>query len=150
MPRAYRHWWGRRLANWLLTMMIRLGVGPSDAYLLTTYGRRTGEPHTTPVNLIEYGGRRWLVAPYGLRDWVKNLRADGRAVFGRGGRSAEPPVEELAPHEAGPILKEYVRQVRVVVRVVVPYLGIRPEAPVEEFVEAARDRPVFRIDGGLP
>lgn len=146
MPRAYRHWWGRRLANRFLSLIIRLGVGPSDAYLLTTYGRRTGEPHTTPVNLIEYGGRRWLVAPYGIRDWVKNLRANGRAVFRRGGRSAEPPVEELAPHEAGPILKEYTTQVRIVT----PYLGLRPEAPVEEFVEAAGGHPVFRIDGGLP
>ena len=46
-------------------------------HLLTVRGRKSGLPRTTPVNLIEYQGRRWLVAPYGEVAWVRNVRAAG-------------------------------------------------------------------------
>ena len=46
-------------------------------HLLTVRGRKSGLPRTTPVNLIEYQGRRWLVAPYREVAWVRNVRAAG-------------------------------------------------------------------------
>jgi len=53
------------------------------SYLLTTQGRTTGRPRSNPVVPVEHGGRRWLVAPYGLVSWVHNARAAGRVSLTR-------------------------------------------------------------------
>src|SRR3970040_663996 len=46
-------------------MLLRLGLGPARTYLLTVTGRRSGAPRSTPVTLVEEGGRRWLRSPHG-------------------------------------------------------------------------------------
>ena len=84
--RTYRLTAVRRLVNRAMAAGLRFGVEPRATYLLTTRGRRSGKPHTTPVTLLEEGDggrRRWLVAPYGEVDWVKNARAAGRVTRAR-------------------------------------------------------------------
>ena len=56
-----------------------LPVGPNG--LLTVRGRKTGEPRTTPVAVIKFQGQRWIWAPWGEVQWVKNLRVSGRATL---------------------------------------------------------------------
>lgn len=75
MAATYRLGAARRLANALVRLLLRLGLGPPSTYLLTLPGRRTGTPYSTPVTLIEEPGRRWLVAPYGPVAWVRNAAA---------------------------------------------------------------------------
>src|SRR5438270_13139737 len=60
-------------------------LGPN--VLLTVAGRKSGLPRTTPVALINVGGRRWLLGVYGEVDWVKNSRAAGVATITIKGRS---------------------------------------------------------------
>src|ERR1700716_2645498 len=111
----FRVTFGRRLLNWLISLLIRLGAMPKTNYLLTTRGRRTGRPHTTPVTVIEDGGQRWLVAPYGPVAWVSNARASGQVTLTRGGRSERVRVEEVRdPAEAARVLKLYVERVPLV------------------------------------
>jgi F420H(2)-dependent quinone reductase len=55
-----------RLNDALITMLLRAGVKMGTASLLTVRGRKSGQPHTVPVLLVEQGGQRWLVAPYGM------------------------------------------------------------------------------------
>jgi hypothetical protein len=55
----------RRVANWLITRLLGLGVPMGSNYLLTVPGRKTGKPQTTPVTLVERDEARYLVAPYG-------------------------------------------------------------------------------------
>ena len=124
--------------------MIRAGIGAKHTYLLTTRGRISGEPLTHPVTLIE-GRGRYLVAPYGVRSWVKNARAAGEVTLRRGRRVERCRIEELPPEAAGPILERYAREVRVVR----PYLDASPGDPLNVWIEEARTRPVFRLEPSI-
>lgn len=143
MARVYRLTWWRKLANWLIGALLRLGVPLGTTYLLTVPGRRSRQPRTTPVTLVEDGGRRWLVAPYGAVSWVHNARAAGQVTLSRGRHAELARVEEVGPGEAAPILRLYVRRVSITR----PFFSAGPEAPIEEFVAEAARHPVFRIVG---
>jgi deazaflavin-dependent oxidoreductase (nitroreductase family) len=143
MAKSYRLGPGRKAINRVMTALLRLGVPAPQrtSYLMTTYGRTSGLERTTPVNLVEADGERWLVSPYGNVGWVHNLRANG-ALRLRRGRAQEPLVAEAVGAEhAGPILKRYVRQVRITA----PFFDARRTDPVEDFVAEANRHPVFRL-----
>jgi deazaflavin-dependent oxidoreductase (nitroreductase family) len=78
MAWAYRLGFWRRLVNRMVHALLRCGVSPPHTYLLTVRGRKTGQPYSTPVTLVEENGERWLVAPYGEVGWVRNLGLRGR------------------------------------------------------------------------
>ena len=141
MPAVYRLRLPRRLANTLITPLIRLGVAPADAHLLTTVGRKTGRRYTTPVNLVAHEGERWLVAPYGERAWVKNARAAGWVEVRRGRETRRFQVAELPPAERAPILSAYVRAVPITRK----FFAADRDAPVEAFAAEAERHPVFRL-----
>jgi len=77
MAATYRLTPVRRAANRLVRLLLRLGLMPGPTYLLAVRGRRTGRLLSTPVTLVEDGGERWLVAPYGEVAWVRSARAAG-------------------------------------------------------------------------
>ena len=85
MARAYRLRLWRRLINWMIGVLLRLGVSPPHTYLLTVRGRKSGHPYSTPVTLVEEAGKRWLVAPYGEVGWVRNARAAEQVTLTRVG-----------------------------------------------------------------
>jgi hypothetical protein len=95
------------------------------------------------VTLVEEGGRRWLVSPYGEVAWVLNLRAAGRATLARGSRMDEIAVREVGVEEAAPVLKLYVTRVPITR----PYFDARPEAGLSAFRAEAPRHPVFAIVG---
>ena len=140
MARAYRLTATRRFFNRFIGPLIRLGLAGRHTYLLTTYGRTSGRPLTHPVTLIE-DDQRYLVAPYGVRAWVKNVRTSGSIELARARRTQRFQVEELSPEDAAPILREY----RARVKVVAPFLDATPDDPIEAWVQEARTHPVFRI-----
>lgn len=107
MAAIYRLGTGRRLLNWLVRVLVGLGWGPRHTYLLSVRGRKTGRPRSTPVTLVEEGGQRWLVVPYGEVGWVRNARAGGRVTLSRGGRSETVRIAEVGPEESAPVLKRY-------------------------------------------
>ena len=109
----YRLGLARRAANVLVSVLLRLGLGPARTYLLTVAGRRSGAPRTTPVTLVEEGDQRWVVAPYGEVAWVRNLRAAGKATLSRGWRTDPIRVREIASDEAAPVLKMYVTRLPI-------------------------------------
>src|SRR5574337_2062618 len=74
----------RRVVNSIVAALVKAGVSPQSTYLMTTTGRRSGQPRTTLVVVIEHGGDRWLVAPYGAVSWVHNVRADPTLELRRG------------------------------------------------------------------
>jgi deazaflavin-dependent oxidoreductase (nitroreductase family) len=131
----------RRLVNALVTPLARAGLGPANTYLLSVRGRRTGRRYTTPVTLVEHDGERWLVAPFGVREWVKNARAAGAVELRRGRRTTRARVTEIPPDERAPILKAYVARVPLVAR----FFDAPPDAPVEAFAAEAERHPVFRL-----
>ncbi len=141
MASTYRLSPGRRAANHVVRLLIRIGLMPGPTYLLTVPGRRTGRPLSTPVTLVVEGPARWLVAPYGDVSWVRNTRPAGKVTLARGRRSEVVAVRELAPAEAAPVLQRYVTRVPITR----PYFDARPDSPLATFVAEAPRHPVFEL-----
>jgi hypothetical protein len=101
---------------------------------------------STPVTLVEEGSQRWLVAPYGEVGWVRNARAAGWVVLGRGWRSERVRIAELGPKESAPILRIYVSQVPITR----PFFDVGPASTLDAFEAEASRHPVFEIVGPAP
>jgi deazaflavin-dependent oxidoreductase (nitroreductase family) len=136
------------LLNPIIRTLLRLGVPMGYGMsLLTVRGRRTGRPRTTPVGTFEYSGKLYLFATFGEVNWVRNLRAAGRAILTQGRLRRVVVATELAPEEAAPILKGSVA----------PYLKSRMafvlrsnfdvelDGPLSDFIREARRHPVFLL-----
>ena len=142
MAKTYRLSPARRAANTVMTGMIRLGVGgPSSYHLLTTTGRTSGQPRTTPVILLEMDAQRWLVSPYGNVGWVHNVRATSRVSLRRGRTSEALGASEVDADTAGPVLQRYVREASITA----PFFDAKADDPAERFVAEASRHPVFRL-----
>jgi deazaflavin-dependent oxidoreductase (nitroreductase family) len=141
MAWAYRLGLWRRLVNWMVRALLRVGVSPPHTYLLTVRGRKTGQPYSTPVTLVEKDGGRWLVAPYGEVGWVRNARVAEQVTLTRGKRFENVRIQELSAEDAAPVLKKYLAQVPVVR----PFFDVTPKSNLRDFAAEASRHPVFRI-----
>ncbi len=130
-----------RIGDALFIALLRVGIKIGTMSLLTVRGRRSGQPHTVPVLLVEQDGQRWLVAPYGVVQWVRNLRAAGTATLTRGRRSETISVTELPAQEAAPILKQYLLKATAARH----YFDATKDSPTEAFEREAARHPVFQI-----
>jgi len=145
MAATYRLSPGRRAANRLVRLLLKLGLMPGPTYLLTVPGRRTGRPLSTPVTLVEDDGERWLVAPYGDVAWVRNARAAGRVTLTRGRQAEGVSIRELSAVDAAPVLRRYVTRVPITR----PYFDASPDSPLSAFEAEAPRHPVFVLGSGL-
>lgn len=102
------------LLNPIALRLLRLGVPMGPNALLAVRGRKSGLMRTTPVALVEVRGRRWVIAPFGEVNWVRNLRAAGEGVLTVGRRQEPVRAVELTRSEAAAffteILGPYVRR----------------------------------------
>jgi deazaflavin-dependent oxidoreductase (nitroreductase family) len=142
MAKTYHINFADRMEAALITTLPRAGIKMGTTSLLTVRGRKSGQPHTVPVVLVEQDGQRFLVAPYGVVQWVRNLRAAGTATLTRGRRSETISVTELPAQEAAPILKEYLLHVSGGVR---SHFEAKRDSPLEAFEREAPRHPVFQI-----
>ena len=140
-PPPYRKSLWRRALNALVRPLAKAGLTGPRTHLLTVPGRTSGKRWSTPVSIVRLGGERWLVAPYGDRNWVKNARAAGWVELQRGRRRERLGVEELAPADAVPVLQEYLRSGRVTRR----FFAVTLESSAEEWLADAPRHPVFRL-----
>lgn len=129
------------MLNAVVRPLARLGLAGPRTHLLTVPGRRTGRLWSTPVSVVRLGERRWLVAPYGDRNWVKNARAAGWVELRRGRKVEQRPVVELPAEEAVPILQEYYRRGRVTR----PFFAVTLGSSHEEWLTDAPRHPVFEL-----
>ncbi len=141
MARTYRLTAGIRVVNRIAQRLARLGVGPTNNYILTVTGRKSGLPRSTPVSLVLVGDKRWLVAPYGEVAWVHNARAAGRVTLTRGNLSEVVSIAELGPSESAPVLKAYATKVRITRS----YFDAAPDSPLVAFEAEAARHPVFLV-----
>jgi deazaflavin-dependent oxidoreductase (nitroreductase family) len=141
VARKYRFSSAARFINWLFRVMTRLGLGASYRYILTVRGRKTGRRYTIPVDVMELGSHKWLVAPYGVSNWVHNVRATGEVTLTRGGRSETFKVQEATAPEAVPVLRKYL----VEVPVTRPYFDAAPDSPDGEIAAELPKHPAFRL-----
>jgi deazaflavin-dependent oxidoreductase (nitroreductase family) len=103
-------WFTRHVFNGAVAGLTRLGISVAGSRELRVRGRTSGEWRTVPVNLLTIGGTRYLVAPRGTTQWVRNIRAAGGGELRLGRRIEEFSVQELADAAKAPVLREYVRR----------------------------------------
>jgi len=87
--------WVFKFFNPIARFVLAAGVPLGPNGLITIRGRKSGLPRTTPVAIIEVSGRRWVWAPWGDVQWVRNLRAAGRATVNLRRRKVEVRATEL-------------------------------------------------------
>jgi len=135
-----------RLFNPIARRILQVGplMGPNA--LITIRGRKSGLPRTTPVALVEIDGRRWVIAPFGDVNWVRNLRAAGRATLSVGDRRDEVTATEVTGEAAAAFFRDvlgpYVRKLRVG-PALLAVLGARDI--LKDPAAAAAKRPVFEL-----
>jgi deazaflavin-dependent oxidoreductase (nitroreductase family) len=136
-----------RVGNVLTTALLRagfklVGFGNYPMYLLTVRGRKSGLPRTVSIAIIERNGKRYLGAPFGIVDWVRNLRSAGEAILTRGRRCETVNAIELPPSEAALVLREEIKGGNPFGR----YFGVSVEASDEEYERAAVSHPLFVLE----
>src|SRR5256885_1750497 len=136
-----------RIGNILTTTLLRAGfklVGPGKypMYLLTVRGRKSGQPRTVPIVIIQQNGKRYLASPYGIVDWIRNLRAAGEAILTRGRRSETINVRELPKGEAALVLREDIKGGNPFAR----NYGVTADSSLEDFERAVLTHPVFVLE----
>jgi deazaflavin-dependent oxidoreductase (nitroreductase family) len=138
---TYRNTWLRRGVSMLIAPAARLGLAGKRTNVLTVAGRKTGRRYSTPVQLVFLDGRRWLVSPYGEREWVKNARAAGSVELMRARKTERVRIEEVDARTAAPVLREYLRKTPVTRS----FFDADKDSPLEDFAAEASRHPVFRI-----
>ncbi|MDQ6603360.1 MAG: nitroreductase family deazaflavin-dependent oxidoreductase [Chloroflexota bacterium] len=136
-------WFTTHVFNRIVALLTRLGISVYGSRVLAVRGRTSGEWRTTPINLLVHDHERYLVAPRGITQWVRNIRASGAGEL-RVGRRTEPiHVAELPDDEKPAVLRAYLRRWKFEVGVF--FKGIGPDASEQELRRIAPDYPVFRI-----
>ena len=133
------------LFNDTVGRLTKMGVSVYGSRILAVRGRKSGEWRTTPVNPLRLAdGTRYLVAPRGNTQWVRNLRAVGTGEL-RAGRKVEPfSATEIADDDKPAILRAYLKRWKFEVGVF--FDGVDAKAPEEKLREIAPGYPIFRIE----
>jgi deazaflavin-dependent oxidoreductase (nitroreductase family) len=136
-------WFTRNVFNRVVALMTRLGVSVLGSRVLAVRGRTSGEWRTTPVNLLEREGKRYLVAPRGEAQWVRNLRVAGAGQLRVGNRVEDFRARELGDNEKLPMLRAYLRRWKVEVGMF--FEGVGPDSTDEELRAIAPRHPAFEV-----
>lgn len=134
-----------KIFNRTVNVLSKLGVSVMGSRLLAVRGRTSGEWRTTTVNLmVREDGTRFLVAPRGHTQWVRNIRVAGGGEL-RLGRKVEPfTVTEVADEDKVPVLRIYLK--RWGWEVGRFFEGVTKDSTDEELAAIAPGFPVFRIN----
>ena len=136
-------WFTTNVSNRIVAGLTRLGVSLAGARVLEVRGRKSGEWRRTPVNPLTVEGERYLVAPRGETQWVRNLRAGGEARLVKGRRTEPFSATELGDEEKVPLLRAYLRKWAWETGAF--FDGVGADASDEELRRIAPRHPVFRI-----
>jgi len=130
------------MLNRFVGLLPRIGIGPRYMVLLQVRGRKSGRIYSTPVNLVDLNGRRYLVAPRGDTQWARNALASGEVTLVRGLRREAVKLRPLADADKSPILKTYLDHYASAVQ---QYFPVAAGSPVAAFAALAPKYPVFEI-----
>jgi len=137
-------WFTQNVFNPTVALFTRLGVSVWGSRILRVRGRKSGEWRSSPLNVLTFQGKRYLVAPRGNTQWVRNIRASSEGELALGGRAERFRAVEVSDEEKLPILREYLRRWKFEVGMF--FDGVGPDSPESELRRIAPDHPVFRVD----
>ena len=136
-------WFTKNVFNRAVQLLTRLGVSVYGSRILAVRGRKSGEWRTNPVNLLEFQGQQYLVAPRGVTEWVRNIRVSGGGELRLGPRRQAFRIDELPDADKPPLLRHYLRKWKWEAGQF--FEGVTADAPDADIVRIAPNHPVFRI-----
>jgi len=136
-------WFTKHVFNRIVAGLARLGIGIAGSRVLEVKGRKSGEWRQTPVNPLEFDGDRYLVAPRGNAQWVRNMRVSGGGRLVRGRRVEEFTATEVPEDDRPPLLRAYLEKWKWEVGAF--FGGVGPDSSDEELRRIAANHPAFRI-----
>jgi len=136
-------WVTRNIFNRFVAFSSRHGVSVLGSRVLKVKGRSSGAWRSTPVNLLELGGRRYLVSQRGEGQWVRNLRVAGRGDLAVGRRTEAFTGRELDDGEKLPVLRAYLRRWKMEVGVF--FDGVGPDSTDAQLRSIAPRHPAFKV-----
>jgi deazaflavin-dependent oxidoreductase (nitroreductase family) len=136
-------WFTRNVFNQSVAFLTRHGVSVLGSRILAVKGRTSGQWRTTPVNLLTYDGRRYLVAPRGETQWVRNLRAAGTGELRLGGGTEPFRGRELTDAEKVPVLRAYLKRWKAEVGIF--FEGTGPDSTDDQIGDIAPKHPAFEV-----
>ncbi|MFE0024804.1 nitroreductase family deazaflavin-dependent oxidoreductase [Amycolatopsis sp. NPDC059021] len=129
--------------NRVIQGLTKLGVSVWGSRVLVVRGRKSGEPRSVPVNLLTLDDSRYLVAPRGETQWVRNLRAAGEGQLRVGRRTEDFGYRELTDDEKPAVLRAYLRRWKFEVGVF--FDGVDDKASDETLRGIAPGYPIFHV-----
>lgn len=136
-PTAMEKFFNRAMGS-----LVLLGLAPSHMRMLEVRGRKSGKLYSTPVDLLELAGKKYLVAPRGHTQWVRNAEAAGAVTLKRGGTRQVFRLRALSEVEKLPILKAYLDSFRKEVQ---RFFPVPAGSPPQAFAEVATSYPAFEL-----
>ena len=133
---------GERVFNRLFGYLVGLGLGFSYNYLLQVRGRKSGKTYSTPVDLLELGGKRFLVAARGRTQWVRNAEAAGEVALKKGKLRQRFKLRPLSDQEKPEILKAYLDRFKSEVQ---RFFPVPAGSALESFRELVASYPAYEL-----
>jgi deazaflavin-dependent oxidoreductase (nitroreductase family) len=144
-PRYVRPgWFTKNVFNRVVAIFTRAGISVWGSRELRVRGRSSGEWRTTPVNLLTLDGIRYLVAPRGETQWVRNLRVAGEGELRVGRRTETFSAAEIPDEEKPPILRAYLARWKAEVGIF--FDGVSAKSSEDEMHRIAPNHPIFRVE----
>lgn len=138
MSKEYEVTTTKRAVSWMLAQAARLGVG--NFVVLTTTGRKSGQPRQVTVAPIEDEDREYLVSPYGESGWVLNARAHPTAIVARGGSAETVRLVEVTGAKPQ-LVKRYHDREAFARR----FMDVPGRGDVDDFAAVAESFPMFEV-----
>jgi deazaflavin-dependent oxidoreductase (nitroreductase family) len=137
-------WFTKHVFNRLVAACTRIGVSVWGSRVLRVRGRKSGEWRSSPVNLLTYEGKQYLVAPRGHTQWVRNIRISGAGELVLGSRVQPFRAVEIPDDQKVPLLRHYLKRWKFEVGMF--FGGVSDTSADSELRRIAPDHPVFRVD----
>ncbi len=136
-------WFTTHVFNQLVRVLTGIGISVWGSRTLWVRGRTSGEWRSNPVNLLSYNGDQYLVAPRGVTQWVRNLRAAGNGELRVGRKVQVFEATELNNGEKIEVLRAYLKRWKLEVGIF--FDGVSATSSVAELDRIAPNHPVFRL-----
>jgi deazaflavin-dependent oxidoreductase (nitroreductase family) len=137
--------WVFSVFNPIVKFLLGAGVPLGPNGILTVPGRKSGRPRSTPVAIIAVAGRRWIWAPFGEVQWVRNLRAAGGATLTVRRRQEAVRAIELDPPQRVAFFRDILGPLARGIPFGVWFIRIADRVDLDDPVAAAAGRPVFEL-----
>ena len=143
MAKKFKYTFVFKAGNVFTKSLLALGISFNGSALITVPGRKTGQPRSTPITMVEVDGKRYVQSPFGSVDWVRNLRAAQKATLSWGHRHEEVTVTELSPGQAAPVIKSMLGHAPKMIR---DYFDVTAESSLEAIERDAPNHAVFAVN----